>query len=149
MALQRRPLGQSFIASSKPLKDPLVYPIVLKVDASNKVKPLLTGVPNQSMVESVDDEKVIPIFFLYLRSMKPLKALVQVNTIGETSKFGVDPDGCLELTLPNCKSEVCNALGIPEEQCQLSMGMSSDFELAIEMGSTNVRIGSAIFGRDI
>jgi uncharacterized pyridoxal phosphate-containing UPF0001 family protein len=28
----------------------------------------------------------------------------------------------------------------------LSMGMSSDFETAIELGATHVRIGSAIFG---
>jgi hypothetical protein len=28
----------------------------------------------------------------------------------------------------------------------LSMGMSADFETAIEMGATHVRIGSAIFG---
>lgn len=34
-------------------------------------------------------------------------------------------------TLANCRSEVCKALGIPEEQCELSMGMSSDFELAV------------------
>jgi uncharacterized pyridoxal phosphate-containing UPF0001 family protein len=27
-----------------------------------------------------------------------------------------------------------------------SMGMSGDFEAAIEMGSTNVRVGSTIFG---
>jgi uncharacterized pyridoxal phosphate-containing UPF0001 family protein len=29
---------------------------------------------------------------------------------------------------------------------RLSMGMSGDFELAIEEGSTEVRVGSAIFG---
>ncbi|TQD98714.1 hypothetical protein C1H46_015623, partial [Malus baccata] len=34
-------------------------------------------------------------------------------------------------TLVNCRTEVCKALGIPEEQCELSMGMSSDFELAM------------------
>ncbi|XP_077227152.1 uncharacterized protein LOC143860417 isoform X3 [Tasmannia lanceolata] len=49
-------------------------------------------------------------------------------------------------TLSNCRIEVCNALGIAEDQCELSMGMSADFEQAIEMGSTNVRIGSTIFG---
>ncbi|KAF8409594.1 hypothetical protein HHK36_005672 [Tetracentron sinense] len=49
-------------------------------------------------------------------------------------------------TLSNCRIEVCKALGIAEEQCELSMGMSGDFEMAIEMGSTNVRIGSTIFG---
>lgn len=49
-------------------------------------------------------------------------------------------------TLRKCRTEVCEALGIPEEHCELSMGMSADFEQAIEMGSTNVRIGSTIFG---
>eukprot|EP01018_Ginkgo_biloba_P027513 Gb_20010 [translate_table: standard] len=48
--------------------------------------------------------------------------------------------------LSGCRTEVCKALGIPEDQCELSMGMSGDFEQAIEMGSTNVRIGSTIFG---
>ena len=33
-------------------------------------------------------------------------------------------------------------LGLPE----LSMGMSDDFEAAIEEGATHVRVGSAIFG---
>ncbi|OAY74382.1 Proline synthase co-transcribed bacterial protein [Ananas comosus] len=51
-----------------------------------------------------------------------------------------------EKTLSNCRIDVCKALGIPTEQCELSMGMSGDFEQAIEMGSTNVRIGSTIFG---
>ncbi|KAJ7963767.1 Pyridoxal phosphate homeostasis protein [Quillaja saponaria] len=49
-------------------------------------------------------------------------------------------------TLSNCREEVCKALGMEKEQCELSMGMSGDFELAIEMGSTNVRVGSTIFG---
>jgi len=32
------------------------------------------------------------------------------------------------------------------EDLELSMGMSGDFEQATEMGSTNVRVGSTIFG---
>ncbi|WOK97291.1 hypothetical protein Cni_G05999 [Canna indica] len=147
---------------------------------SNKVKPLLAGVPNLDMVESVDDVKIANRLDRMVASLgrKPLKILVQVNTSGEESKFGVDPSGCVQLvkhvklecpnlifsglmtigmldysstpenfwTLSNCKAEVCKELGIPEEQCELSMGMSADFEQAIEMGSTNVRIGSTIFG---
>jgi len=36
---------------------------------------------------------------------------------------------------------------IPEVgEVELSMGMSDDFEVAIKMGSTNVRVGSKIFG---
>jgi PLP dependent protein len=37
---------------------------------------------------------------------------------------------------------------IPElGDVELSMGMSDDFEVAIKMGSTNVRVGSKIFGQ--
>lgn len=36
--------------------------------------------------------------------------------------------------------------GRSPEQVELSMGMSVDFQHAIEVGSTNVRIGSTIFG---
>ncbi|KAH9604643.1 hypothetical protein KSS87_014911 [Heliosperma pusillum] len=147
---------------------------------SNKVKPLLNGVPSLGMVESVDDEKIANHLDRAVGNLgrKPLKVLVQVNTSGETSKFGVEPSGCVDLArhvhlncpnlefsglmtigmldytstpenfkaLANCKNEVCNALGIDEEQCELSMGMSADFEQAIEMGSTIVRVGSTIFG---
>ncbi|WCJ20214.1 Pyridoxal phosphate homeostasis protein [Euphorbia peplus] len=146
---------------------------------SNKVKPLLNGVPNLTMVETVDDEKIANHLDRAIGNLgrKPLKVLIQVNTSGEESKSGVEPSGCVELakhvqscanlefsglmtigmldytstpenfkTLANCRTEVCKALCIPEEQCELSMGMSSDFELAIEMGSTNVRVGSTIFG---
>lgn len=35
---------------------------------------------------------------------------------------------------------------LPRTQVELSMGMSGDFEQAVEMGSTNVRVGSTIFG---
>ncbi|PUZ64054.1 hypothetical protein GQ55_3G113300 [Panicum hallii var. hallii] len=147
---------------------------------SNKARALLAGVPNLDMVESVDDEKIANRLDRVVADLgrKPLKVLVQVNTSGEESKFGVDPSGCVELakhvklncpnlvfsglmtigmldysstpenfkTLANCQKEVCKELGIPEEQCELSMGMSADFEQAIEMGSTNVRVGSTIFG---
>ena len=34
----------------------------------------------------------------------------------------------------------------PEDLNELSMGMSHDFEVAIEEGATMVRIGRAIFG---
>ncbi len=48
--------------------------------------------------------------------------------------------------LSDCRTAVCAATGLAPEQVELSMGMSGDFEAAIEMGSTNVRVGSTIFG---
>lgn len=48
--------------------------------------------------------------------------------------------------LEKCREDVCQALGLSVEEIELSMGMSGDFEQAIQMGSTNVRVGSTIFG---
>ena len=41
---------------------------------------------------------------------------------------------------------VCQELGLSEEELELSMGMSEDFEGAIVAGSDEVRVGSTIFG---
>ncbi|HWN96603.1 MAG TPA: alanine racemase, partial [Methylomirabilota bacterium] len=46
--------------------------------------------------------------------------------------------------LRELKSECEQKLGAPLEH--LSMGMSGDFEVAIEEGATIVRIGTALFG---
>ena len=50
------------------------------------------------------------------------------------------------IQLAECKKRVCEVTGLAPETLELSMGMSGDFEQAIEMGSDNVRVGSSIFG---
>ncbi|HEX4856655.1 MAG TPA: YggS family pyridoxal phosphate-dependent enzyme [Limnobacter sp.] len=105
-----------------------------------------------------------------------LNVLVQINTSGEESKSGIQASeaialcreiACLDrlklrglMTIPSntddedrlraefmlCKSlfDELNADG--HQLDTLSMGMSADLELAIECGSTCVRVGSALFG---
>lgn len=46
--------------------------------------------------------------------------------------------------LVKVREEVGRELGV--EGLELSMGMSADFEAAIKQGSTEVRVGSEIFG---
>lgn len=147
---------------------------------SNKVKLLLDSVPNLTVLETVDSAKLASKLNNAVESLgrPPLNIMVQVNTSGEESKFGVEPNEVVELAkhvhtncphlkfiglmtigmpdytsrpenfecLKQCRAEVCAALSLPEEEVELSMGMSGDFESAIEMGSTNVRVGSTIFG---
>ncbi|EPY24256.1 hypothetical protein STCU_02048 [Strigomonas culicis] len=48
--------------------------------------------------------------------------------------------------LARCREEVAEALQVPVESLELSMGMSGDFINAIKMGSTSVRVGSSLFG---
>jgi uncharacterized pyridoxal phosphate-containing UPF0001 family protein len=52
---------------------------------------------------------------------------------------------CLD-SLSKCRDEVASALGVEPKELGLSMGMSNDYEVAIAKGSTNVRVGSTIFG---
>jgi pyridoxal phosphate enzyme (YggS family) len=48
--------------------------------------------------------------------------------------------------LYNLLDKVCKELDLEQKNLELSMGMSGDFEKAIIMGSTNVRVGTTIFG---
>ncbi len=102
---------------------------------------------------------------------RPVEALVQVNVAREPSKGGVAPEGLDELLERVAKLDHVRVLGlmtIPPEAPdpagarvwfrtlaklgerhglrELSMGMSGDFEVAIEEGATMVRVGTAIFG---
>jgi PLP dependent protein len=110
---------------------------------------------------------------------RALDVLVQVNTSGEASKYGLSPEDVPAFlrALPafpalRVRGLMTLALFSPEaervRQCfillrtlrdrlrqsapahialeELSMGMSGDFEIAIEEGATVVRVGQAIFG---
>jgi len=111
------------------------------------------------------------------QAAKTLPILLEVNIVGEASKFGYQPEhlladlerlnalGRLEIhglmtippwsPLPETVRPVFRKLRELKGQCErklgaplphLSMGMSGDFEVAIEEGATLVRIGTALFG---
>ena len=63
--------------------------------------------------------------------------VVGLMTVGPTSGDNAITRRAFEMT-----ARLAHELGVPE----VSMGMTADLELAIECGSTMVRIGSAIFG---
>lgn len=50
------------------------------------------------------------------------------------------------LALKKERDEIATQLDVRSDSLELSMGMSSDFEGAIELGSDEVRVGSDIFG---
>uniref|UniRef100_A0A667X0V1 Pyridoxal phosphate homeostasis protein n=1 Tax=Myripristis murdjan TaxID=586833 RepID=A0A667X0V1_9TELE len=69
--------------------------------------------------------------------------LMTIGRYGYDLSKGPNPDFQMLLSR---RQEVCDGLKLPLEEVELSMGMSSDFEHAIEVGATNVRVGSIIFG---
>lgn len=50
------------------------------------------------------------------------------------------------VTLKEQRDLVAKELGLSEDDLELSMGMSDDYEGAIRLGSGEVRVGSTIFG---
>jgi pyridoxal phosphate enzyme (YggS family) len=133
---------------------------------TNKAK---TAADIFDIIQSVDSLRLAEA--LSRRSQRRLPVLVEVNVGGEESKSGLPPSGLEEAVeriarLPNLRvdglmtiapwvedaeevrpvfrrlRQIRDALGLRH----LSMGMSGDFEVAIEEGATMVRIGQAIFG---
>lgn len=72
-----------------------------------------------------------------------LAGLMTIGSFDHDLSKGPNPDF---QKLLKCRAEVCKRFSLPVESVELSMGMSGDFEHAIEVGSTNIRVGSTIFG---
>ncbi|XP_039760629.1 pyridoxal phosphate homeostasis protein [Pararge aegeria] len=71
------------------------------------------------------------------------KGLMTIGQYDYDTSLGPNPDF---LSLVKCRQEVSEKLNLDINDVELSMGMSTDFEHAIELGATTVRVGSKIFG---
>jgi len=123
---------------------------------SNKAK---LAVEHFDRIQSIDSLKLARKIDRFAGELgKQQRVLIQVNTGVDCGKSGLLPseaDSAMEamLSLPNLQIEGLMTIGplpaTPEsarKAFELSMGMSDDLELAIEAGSTLLRVGSAIFG---
>lgn len=103
--------------------------------------------------------------------------LIEVNTSGESTKFGLAPEelckqaplffelpgirlrGLMTIASPDRQQarqefrlladlleRLREIAPVPDDLTELSMGMSQDYDIAIEEGATMIRIGTAIFG---
>lgn len=77
-----------------------------------------------------------------LKNLK-LEGLMTIGRFGHDYSTGPNPDF---ITMMECHKKVCDELNLDPSSVEVSMGMSDDFDKAIEMGSTIVRVGSSIFG---
>jgi PLP dependent protein len=120
------------------------------------------------VIETVDRPKIAAVLAEEMtRAGRAPELFIQVNTGDEAQKAGVAPGGA-EALLRHCRdlglaigglmcipplegdpvphfaylARLAAGLGLKK----LSMGMSADFETAIQEGATHVRVGSAIFG---
>ena len=156
------------------LRDKDIYWHLIGHLQTNKVKYVIDYV---SLIHSVDCIKLAEeIQKRAAQSSKLIDILVQVNTSGEESKYGINPVEAKELCnsitafenirikglmtigkFTDDEKEIRNNFKLLRSLYEeleplhsdfeyLSMGMTSDYRIAIEEGSNLLRIGSAIFG---
>lgn len=133
---------------------------------SNKTR---EAVETFDVIQSVDREKIAQALAEEMsRQGKRPRLFIQVNTGAEPQKAGVLPQEA-DAFIRRCREafglQIAGLMCVPpvDEQAsphfalladiarrnglkELSMGMSADFELAIQLGATCVRVGSAIMG---
>lgn len=120
------------------------------------------------VIQSVDRPKLAKVLAEEMAKQdRALPCFVQVNTGEEEQKAGVAP-GDTDAFVAECRALGLHIVGlmcippVDEEPSphfallakiaarngldQLSMGMSGDFETAIRLGATHVRVGTALFG---
>lgn len=121
------------------------------------------------VIETIDRIKIADAVANEMaKQTRAVKLLIQVNTGEEPQKGGVAPRDLPALiahyrdnALPGLHGLMCvppfdvnpaphfallQKLAAEHELPWLSMGMSSDFDVAIRFGATHVRIGTALFG---
>ena len=133
---------------------------------SNKAGDALQAV---DIIHSIDTVRLAEL--LSGKAGRPVPVFLQVNLAGEQTKYGFSREGLDQAiesisALPNITilglmtiAPVCSdaeearpvfaALRGLNSACgfkELSMGMTDDFEVAVEEGATMIRIGRAIFG---
>ena len=143
-----------------------------KVDL-HLIGPLQTNKARAAMelfdtIQTLDREKLATTIARLAQEMGECPGLfIQVNTDEEDQKAGVLPreaDGFIEMVrkldlpvkglmcIPPVEEEPSLHFALLRKIAErngisgLSMGMSSDFETAIGLGATHIRVGSAIFG---
>ena len=137
---------------------------------TNKVKYMASFV---NTIHSVDSHKLLKeIQKQAFRNDRKIKCLIQIRIADEDTKFGIEPSELNDFLnfskiLPNIKIKglmgmasftdnknqirnefrmLSNLYNNFNDLKVLSMGMSGDYQIGIEEGSTMVRIGSKIFG---
>ena len=138
---------------------------------TNKVKSVLEYA---STIHSIDRPSLVSELSKQLQKQeKRIDGFIELNLTDDPGRGGVAPSELLSLAELVLKVDQLNLLGVmavaglgkdPAEEFeraldlsaqlqtvaagadQLSMGMSEDYEIAIKLGATHIRVGSAITG---
>ena len=172
IAAGQRVFGENRVQEAQAKYPPLraAHPdLVLHLIGPLQTNKLKEAVALFDVIESVDRPKLADALAREMeRSGRRPRCFIQVNTGEEPQKAGVLPAAadafiveCRErwrlpvvglMCIPPLDQEPSPHFALLREIArrhrlpELSMGMSADYEIAIRLGATHVRVGTAIFG---
>lgn len=144
---------------------------------TNKAKKIIQYIKEFHALDSIKLAEKLNKELQYID--KKIDVFIQVNTSNEASKYGIQPEQLADFLDEMQQFDQLNVVGLMTlalhtkqesqiRQCfqllrklldesriyypnisRLSMGMSGDFEIAIEEGATDIRVGQAIFGQRV
>ena len=165
---------QELISKAERLQNEKLEWILIGHLQSNKVKKIIQYIQEFHALDSIKLAEKLNKELQCID--KKLDVFIQVNTSNEISKYGMQPEQLADFLCQMQQFHQLNVVGLmtlalhtkhePQiRQCfqllkklldesridypnisRLSMGMSGDFEIAIEEGATDIRVGQAIFG---
>lgn len=165
---------QELISKANELRHLKVNWILIGHLQTNKVKQVIQYISEFHALDSIKLASKLNKELMLIN--KNIDVFVQVNTSNEESKYGIAPNelphflseleqfdhlkvvGLMTLAIHsdqeqkirNCFKTLKQLLIETQNKypsiSRLSMGMSGDFEIAIEEGATDIRVGQAIFG---
>jgi pyridoxal phosphate enzyme (YggS family) len=167
---------QEFIEKQPALSDlPIEWHFIGQLQ-SNKVKNILSKV---QLIHSLDRLTLAEELEKQAEKMSLdfVNVLLEINSSNEANKGGIAPtqvldflneikkfeririQGLMTVAIDGSEKDIRDCFRLTKQLLEkirpaisgntLSMGMSGDFELAIEEGSTLVRLGSSVFGKRI
>lgn len=112
-------------------------PVRVYVQVNTSREPQKSGIIEESDIVSVIQHIKNECHSLIFAGLMTIGSFDQSHHEGENRDFSA---------LVDMRQKVAKALNLDPSSFGLSMGMSTDFLQAIRQGSTNVRVGSSIFG---
>jgi PLP dependent protein len=172
-----REIGENYIQEALPkLQELAGLPLVCHFIGHLQRNKAGRAVAQFDIIQSIDGAPLAEAVGKHARALgREIELLVEVNVAGESSKSGVPPEAAHDLAALVAQTpgvRLGGLMGIAPldgdaaaaraafrrlralyetlptaHRRILSMGMTGDFEVAIEEGSTMVRIGTGIFGK--
>jgi pyridoxal phosphate enzyme (YggS family) len=119
--------------------------LILQQQSSRKLNILIQiNTSNEKQKFGLEPKQFLSLYE-YIKTNCPLLTCQGLMTIGSLNNVQTENDRDFQVLI-ECREELCKKYQYDLNNIELSMGMSHDYERAIQAGSTIIRVGSSIFG---